>query len=53
VYIRTRWPQPAFDRFAQHAQSSPGWRLVELDASHIPYVTAAEPLARTLLALAD
>lgn len=52
VYIRTRWPQPAYDRFAQHARSSPGWRLLELDASHIPYVTSAVPLARTLLGLA-
>ena len=48
VYIRTRWPHPGFDRFAQHAQSSPGWSLLELDASHIPYVTSVEPLAATL-----
>ena len=52
VYIRTRRPQPAYDRFAQHARSSPGWRLLELDASHIPYVTSPVPLAGTLLGLA-
>ena len=45
-------PQPAYDRFAEHARSSPGWRLLELDASHIPYVTSPVPLAGTLLGLA-
>jgi len=54
TYIRcTRWPHPGFDRFAQAAEDSPGWRLRRLDASHIAYVTSPADLAAALLELLD
>ncbi|MBB3085258.1 alpha/beta fold hydrolase [Geodermatophilus sabuli] len=50
TYVRcARYPQPAFDRFAQQARETPGWRYRELDSSHIPYVTCPDRLAGVLL----
>ena len=53
TYIRCReFPNPAFDRFAEAARKTPGWRHRELATSHIPYVTNPDELAETLLEIA-
>jgi pimeloyl-ACP methyl ester carboxylesterase len=50
TYIRCRrWPNPSFDRYAQAASQDPRWRLLELDSSHIPYITNPHQLAPMLL----
>ena len=49
AYIRSRWPHPGLDSYASHAQSSPGWRLAQIDTSHLPYITDAQQLATVLL----
>jgi pimeloyl-ACP methyl ester carboxylesterase len=49
TYIRCRqWPNPVFDRHAETAQRTAGWRYRELDASHEPFVTHPQELARLL-----
>ena len=54
TYVRfTRWPHPGFDRWAQAAETSPGWRLRRLDANHIAYITSPAGLASLLLELLD
>jgi pimeloyl-ACP methyl ester carboxylesterase len=53
TYIRCRgWPNPSFDRYASTASHDPRWRLVQLDSSHLPYVTHPHLLAPLLLELA-
>jgi pimeloyl-ACP methyl ester carboxylesterase len=53
TYIRcTRWPHAGFDRHAQAAEQTTGWRLHRLDASHLPYITSHGQLAAMLLELA-
>jgi pimeloyl-ACP methyl ester carboxylesterase len=53
AYVRCRrWPNPLYDRYAATARSSPGWTCRDLDASHVPYVTAPDQLAAALLDLA-
>ena len=50
TYIRcTRTgPVDIFRPFAERARSEPGWRYLEIDASHSPHVTASEELAGIL-----
>lgn len=53
TYIRCRrWPNPLYDRYAEAARTSEGWRCYELDASHIAYVTHPQELADTLMQVA-
>lgn len=50
TYIRCRrWPNPAFDRYAQTASQDPRWRLLELDSNHLPYITHPHKLTLMLL----
>jgi pimeloyl-ACP methyl ester carboxylesterase len=52
TYLRcSRWPAPMFDRFAEQARTTPGWRARDMDASHVPFVTAPQVLAAALLDL--
>jgi hypothetical protein len=52
TYLRcSRWPAPGFDRFAQQARTTPGWRARDVDASHVPFITAPQELATVLLDL--
>lgn len=52
VYCSRFGPGDGFRPFAERAQREPGWRYVELDASHNPQVTMPETLARLLIDLA-
>jgi len=50
TFIRcVQFPNPAFDRFAEHAKRSAGWRYRMLDTSHHPFVTMPRELAALLL----
>ena len=50
TYIRClQNPSPAFDRFAEAARSTPGWRYRELATGHEPFVTMPRELADLLL----
>jgi hypothetical protein len=52
TYLRcTRWAAPVFDRFSRQARTTPGWRAQDIDASHVPFVTAPQKLAAVLLGL--
>jgi pimeloyl-ACP methyl ester carboxylesterase len=52
TYIRCcRWPNPSFDRYAQAASQDPCWRLLQLESSHLPYITNPHELASMLLDL--
>lgn len=48
VYCTRVAPGDVFAQFAARANSEAGWRCHELDASHNPYVTAPDALARLL-----
>ena len=51
TYIRcTAWSHPGFDRMADHAGRTAGWRLCTLDASHLAYITSPDAVANVLLA---
>jgi hypothetical protein len=40
TYIRCRSRPPApFDMAAANVRSTPGWRYIEIDTPHVPYVT--------------
>jgi pimeloyl-ACP methyl ester carboxylesterase len=53
TFVRcTRWPHAGFERLADLATRSPGWRSYRLDASHLPYVTSPEEVTTLLLTLA-
>jgi hypothetical protein len=50
TYVRcTAWPHPGFDRMADHAGRTAGWRLCTLDASHLAYITSPGAVANELL----
>jgi pimeloyl-ACP methyl ester carboxylesterase len=50
TYIRcVRWPNAVFDRHAEAARRTPGWRYRELATSHLPYVTHPREVADVLL----
>ena len=54
TYIRClQNPSPAFDRFAEAARSTPGWRYREMDTGHEPFVTHPRELADLLLEIAS
>jgi hypothetical protein len=49
TYIRClQNPSPVFDRFAEVARSTPGWRYRELATGHEPFVTNPCELARLI-----
>ena len=48
IYATRITPADTFGRFAKRAQSEPGWRYHEIDASHSPNVTAPEALMALL-----
>ncbi|MEW6668855.1 MAG: alpha/beta hydrolase [Thermodesulfobacteriota bacterium] len=45
IYCTRPGPVDIFQPFARRARSQPGWRYLEIDASHSPHVTAPEALA--------
>jgi pimeloyl-ACP methyl ester carboxylesterase len=50
TFIRClQWPNPVFDRTADMAKRTAGWRYRELAASHEPFVTHPQELASLLL----
>jgi hypothetical protein len=50
TYIRCRlFPSDRFDRHADMAKRTPGWRARELTTSHHPAITAAAELTKLLL----
>jgi len=56
AYIRCtgmRMPAPPFDRAAAFARSTPGWQCVEIDATHLSYVTHPDKVTAALLDLAN
>jgi pimeloyl-ACP methyl ester carboxylesterase len=54
TYIRCRdYPNTSFDRYAQIAQHSPGWRYRELATSHLPFITHPSEVANALIELAS
>ena len=48
IYATRIAPDDTFGQFARRTKSEPGWRYVELDASHSPNVTAPEALMALL-----
>lgn len=52
IYCLRATPSDVFRQFATRAQSEPGWRYEEIDASHSPNITAPQALAEILLRLA-
>lgn len=53
TYIRcVQFAHPAFDRFAELARQTAGWRSRELASNHEPFVTAPRELADLLLEIA-
>ena len=48
IYATRVSPVDAFGPFAARARSEPGWRYLEIDASHSPHVTAPEALMALL-----
>lgn len=55
TYIRCtgmRMPAPPFDRAAAMARSTPGWRCIEIDTTHLPYITHPREVTEALLDLA-
>jgi hypothetical protein len=50
TYIRClQHASASFDRFAEKARRTPGWRLRELTAAHEPFVTVPRELTDLLL----
>ena len=50
TYIYCLQPRPGdvFRQFAERARTEPGWRCLEIDASHNPHITAPDALAAML-----
>jgi pimeloyl-ACP methyl ester carboxylesterase len=49
TYIRcVQWPNAVFDRHAEAARRTPGWRYRELATSHLPYITHPREVADLL-----
>ena len=54
TYIRClHWPHAGFDRYADAARRMAGGRLLELAASHLPYITQPRELTELLLEVAS
>ncbi len=51
IYCTRSGPGDVFRQFANRAQSEPGWRYVEMDASHNPHITCPEALMNVLASL--
>jgi pimeloyl-ACP methyl ester carboxylesterase len=50
TYIRcVQWPNAVYDRYAEAARQTAGWRYRELATSHIPYITHPHQVAGLLL----
>lgn len=50
TFIRClQWPNPMFDRYAETARRTAGWRYRELATSHEPFITHPQELATLLL----
>jgi pimeloyl-ACP methyl ester carboxylesterase len=52
IYCTRPSPGDVFRQFAERARSTPGWRSLEIEASHSPHVTAPAVLADLLAGLA-
>lgn len=48
IYCSRPAPGDVFRQFADRARREPGWRALEIDASHSPHITAPEALAELL-----
>jgi pimeloyl-ACP methyl ester carboxylesterase len=49
TYIRCmQWPNAVYDRHAEAARRTPGWRYRELATSHLPYITHPHQVADLL-----
>ena len=48
IYCTRATPEDTFGQFARKFRHDPAWRLLEIDASHSPNVTAPEALAQLL-----
>jgi pimeloyl-ACP methyl ester carboxylesterase len=48
IYAMRTTPADTFGQFARRARSEPGWRYVEIDASHSPNTTAPQALMAVL-----
>ena len=53
IYCTRSGPGDVFRQFAQRAKTEPGWRYVEMDASHNPHITCPESLMAVLNELAS
>jgi pimeloyl-ACP methyl ester carboxylesterase len=50
TYIRClQWPNAVYDRHAEAARRTPGWRYRELATSHLPYITHPREVTDVLL----
>ncbi|MDH4190093.1 MAG: alpha/beta fold hydrolase [Betaproteobacteria bacterium] len=52
IYCTRSSPGDVFGQFAHRARSEPGWRYLEIDASHNPHITVPDALAAMLDAIA-
>lgn len=52
IFCTRAGPADSFRQFAQRAKAEPGWRYIELDASHNPHITCPEDLMRLLNGIA-
>lgn len=48
IYCTRPGPGDAFRQFADHAKARPGWKYVEMDASHNPHITVPRELMGVL-----
>jgi pimeloyl-ACP methyl ester carboxylesterase len=55
TYIYCTRPRPGdvFGQFAERARREPGWRCLEIDATHNPHITAPDALAHLLDGIAS
>jgi pimeloyl-ACP methyl ester carboxylesterase len=53
TYVRCRWPNASFDRYADIARRAAGWRCRDLATPHLPYVTHPRELVALLLEEAE
>ena len=51
IYCTRCGPGDVFRQFAERAQSEPGWKYFEMDASHNPHITVPHELMRILQSL--
>jgi pimeloyl-ACP methyl ester carboxylesterase len=54
TYVRCQgWPNASFDRYAEIARHTAGWRHRELGTSHLPYITHPLELANLLMCISQ